>query len=276
MAKATPTLGEVIGVLESLWPPSGAEQWDAVGLVVGNRDTPVSSIRLVVDVVRDTVDEAIADGVDLIVAHHPLLLRGVTSVSDDHYKGALVADLIRQKVALFSAHTNADAVDIGTSEVLGRALGMGAMTPILEGEQPNSGIGRVGTLATPISLYQLATELGRLVPQCAGGIRVSGDPDQLVSTVAMCTGSGDSLLGHPAVTSADVYITGDLRHHPASEAAEARNRGTGPALIDVAHFASEWFFLDTAKSEIEARLPGVSVSVSDIVTDPWTFVVHPR
>jgi dinuclear metal center YbgI/SA1388 family protein len=268
-------LSTVIETLDGLWPPAGAEEWDAVGLVVGARSQQVTHIRLVVDVVRATVDEAIADGADVIVAHHPLLLRGVTSVAEDHYKGALVADLIRAGVGLYSAHTNADAVDVGTSEVLVRALGIAEMSPITEGLDENSGIGRVGVLPQPIRLYDLATTLGRLVPQTAGGIRVSGDPEQMVSRVALCTGAGDSLLHHPLVQGADVYITGDLRHHPVSEVQQQRLHESGPALIDVSHFASEWFFLDQVKAELEARLPGVTISVSEVVTDPWDFVIHP-
>ena len=268
-------LSTVIDTLDGLWPPAGAEEWDAVGLVVGARSQQVTHIRLVVDVVRATVDEAISDGADLIVAHHPLLLRGVTSVTEDHYKGALVADLIRAGVGLYSAHTNADAVDVGTSDVLARALGIAQMSPITEGLDEDSGIGRVGVLAEPIRLYDLATTLGRLVPQTAGGIRVSGDPEQMVSRVALCTGAGDSLLNHPLVQAADVYITGDLRHHPVSEVQQQRLHQSGPALIDVSHFASEWFFLDQVKVELESRLPGVTISVSEVVTDPWDFVIHP-
>ena len=268
-------LSTVIETLDGLWPPAGAEEWDAVGLVVGARSQQVTHIRLVVDVVRATVDEAISDGADLIVAHHPLLLRGVTSVAEDHYKGALVADLIRAGVGLYSAHTNADAVDVGTSDVLARALGIAQMSPITEGLDEDSGIGRVGVLGKPIRLYDLATTLGRLVPQTAGGIRVSGDPEQMVSRVALCTGAGDSLLNHPLVQAADVYITGDLRHHPVSEVQQKRLHQSGPALVDVSHFASEWFFLDQVKAELESRLPGVSISVSEVVTDPWDFVIHP-
>ena len=272
---ATPTLADAVAVLDELFPPAGAEAWDRVGLVTGRLDQEVSSIRLVVDVVADTVQEAVADSVDLIVAHHPLLLRGVHSVAEDDYKGALVSTLIRNDTALYSAHTNADAVDVGTSETQARALGLSSLAPIQEGLSPNSGIGRVGMLKKPMSLYDLATALGKLVPQSASGIRVSGNPEAMVTSVALCTGAGDSLLGHPAVRDADVYITGDLRHHPASEAQENRLHGRGPALIDVSHFASEWFFLDTVKSVLEKKLPGVSVSVSEIVTDPWDFVVHP-
>ena len=268
-------LREVVAVLDELWPRELAEEWDAVGLVTGHPDKPVSRIGLVVDVVSETVNEALEQGVDLIIAHHPLLLRGVTSLAEHQVKGHLVALLIRGNLALFSAHTNADAVEGGTSDTLGRALGLTDMRPIQEALDPKLGIGRVGTLPTPVRLYELASAIGALVPQTAAGVKVSGDPDQMVQRVALCTGAGDSLLGHPAVTSSDAYITGDLRHHPASDGAEARALGAGPALIDVSHFASEWFFLDQVAALLRDKLPGIEVTVSEIVTDPWDFVVHP-
>jgi putative NIF3 family GTP cyclohydrolase 1 type 2 len=83
------------------------------------------------------------------------------------------------------------------------------------------------------------------------------------------------LLAHEPVRSADVYITSDLRHHPASEAQQQRLHDRGPALIDISHFASEWFFLDTVRERLSEAFPGVAVTVSDIVTDPWDFVIHP-
>ena len=275
MATAAPTLREVIAVLDEIWPRNLAEEWDAVGLVTGNPDNDVRSIRLVVDVVSDTVSEAIDAGDDLIIAHHPLLLRGVTSLAEDEVKGQLASQLIRHDVALFSAHTNADAVNGGTSETLGRALGLESMRPIGGQGDVDTGIGRVGQLAQPVRLYDLASRLGGLVPQTAGGVKVSGDPEEMVQRVALCTGAGDSLLGHRDVTSADVFITGDLRHHPASDVQQARLLGHGPALIDVSHFASEWFFLDHTAQVLQQRFPGLRIGVSEVVTDPWDFVVHP-
>lgn len=269
------SLHQLIGTLNQMWPRSLAEEWDQVGLVLGHPEASVTTALLCVDVVDQTVTEAIDQGVDVIIAHHPLLLRGVTSLAEDQSKGHLVARLIRGGVALFTAHTNADAVDGGTSETLGRALGLKNMEVIAPSSEPTMGIGRVGVLATPTRLYDLASQLGGLVPQTAAGIKVSGDPEQLVTRVALCTGAGDSLLGHPQVASADVYITGDLRHHPASDTQQARLLGHGPALIDVSHFASEWFFLDSVKRSLEASVPQLDVVVSELVTDPWDFVVHP-
>ena len=105
-------------------------------------------------------------------------------------------------------------------------------------------------------------------------MRASGDYEGSVSTVALCGGAGDSLLGATAVTSADVYITSDLRHHPASEAREAALHGNGtPYLVDVSHWASEWLWLDAAAAALRAALPELTVTVSELRTDPWDFVV---
>lgn len=91
--------------------------------------------------------------------------------------------------------------------------------------------------------------------------------------VACCSGAGDSLLAHPLVTSADVYLTSDLRHHPASEAREQAFVGGGPALVDVAHFASEWLWLGGLAERLRAAHPELEVRVSTRNTDPWTWQI---
>lgn len=267
------TVAEVSAAIERLWPTVGAEPWDAVGLVVGDPSAAVRRIVLAVDAVLDTVDEAIVAGADLLLVHHPLLLRGVTSVAEDRAKGAIVARLIRSGCALISAHTNADIVATGTSAVLAERLGLVDSVPVDPRGDGTVGIGRVGRLAEPVTLGALARRLVDLLPDTATGVRVAGDVDRVVRRVAICAGAGDAYLAHPAVLDADVFITADLRHHPASEAVESARVAGGPALIDVSHWASEWVWLDVAARELRAALPGVEVSVSDLRTDPWDFVV---
>lgn len=267
------TVAEVVAVVERLWPAQGAEDWDAVGLIAGDLDAEVGSILLAVDAVFDTVDEAVCSGADVLLVHHPLLLRGVTSVASDRYKGAALTKLIRANCSLIAAHTNADVVELGTSGVLAQLLQLQDARPIVPGSLGSRGIGRVGVLAQPTTLGRLARTLGELLPATATGIRVSGDYDAAVSSVALCGGAGDSLLCHPEVLAADVYITSDLRHHPASEARENARISGGPALIDVSHWASEWVWLATAAGQLREALPGVIVTVSDARTDPWDFVV---
>ncbi|MBC7725880.1 MAG: Nif3-like dinuclear metal center hexameric protein [Burkholderiaceae bacterium] len=267
------TVAEVNAAIEALWPLDGASAWDAPGLLSGDPGAPVSRVHFAVDAVSESVDEAIGLSADLLLVHHPLLLRGVTTVAEDRYKGAMLARLIRAGCALVSAHTNADVVDSGTSGVFARLLSLTDIRPIVGARNGRGGTGRVGTLPTATTLGRLARQLADLLPATATGVRVSGDYELPVSTVALCGGAGDSLLSEPLVRGADVYITSDLRHHPASEARENARAGGGPALIDVSHWASEWLWLDQGATELRAALPSLAITVSELRTDPWDFVV---
>ena len=265
------TVGDALHVIERLWPEAGAEAWDAPGLVTGSRDSDVARVLFVVDVTQATVDEAIAREVDLIVSHHPLLLRGVTTVAEDRFKGSLIAQLIRANCAVVAVHTNGDSVASGTSAVMARALGI---TPdsVITSNSVGGGIGIVGT-CSEISLGDFARRIAEVLPATAGGVRVSGNFAQPISRVSLCAGAGDSLLAEPTVGASDVYVTSDLRHHPASEFREQAQHGRDTALIDVSHWAAEWLWLDTAAAEFGAELPNIDIVVSDIRTDPWDFAV---
>lgn len=273
------TVADVVAAATRLWPLEGAETWDAIGLLAGDPAAAVAHVHLAVDAVPDTADEAVALGAGMLLVHHPLLLRGVTTVAETQFKGAVVSRLIRAGCALYSAHTNADVVETGTSAVLAARLGLLDAVPIVPvpivpgAGTAAGGIGRVGRLAEPTTLGRLARTLADLLPPTASGIRASGDYDAPVTTIALCAGAGDSYLDEPAVQASDVYITSDLRHHPASAFRETARLTGGPALIDVSHWASEWLWLDTAADELRAALPGVTVTVSELRTDPWDFAI---
>ena len=267
------TLAAADAAISALWPPAGAESWDAVGLIAGDPETEVRAIHLAVDAVPETVDEALELGAQLLLTHHPLLLRGVTSVAEDRYKGVVLGRLIRGGAALIAAHTNADVVARGTSAVLAERLGLLDTRPLEPDSDPSIGLGRVGRLPVATTLGALARLIADTLPATAQGVRVAGEYQQPVTTVAVCAGAGDSLLANPEVAAADVFVTSDLRHHPASEARERARLGRGPALIDVSHWASEWLWLDVAAEQLRSALPGVAVTVSELRTDPWDFAI---
>jgi dinuclear metal center YbgI/SA1388 family protein len=272
----TATLGEVVAALEARYDPALAEPWDAVGLVCGDRAEPVERVLFAVDPVAAEVDEALDGGAQLLVTHHPLLLTPVHGVPADDPKGRLVHRLVRAGAALFVAHTNADrAADGGVNDALAAALGLQDPVP-LEPVAPGSraGLGRVGQLAKRVPLAHLAAVVAEALPPTAGGVRVAGDPMRRVQRVAVCGGSGGSLVAAAEAAGADVLVTSDQKHHPVSEAAEAG----GPALVDVAHWASEWPWLPVAARALVADLDGrVEVAVSRRTTDPWTaHVAQPR
>lgn len=271
------SLADLRRVTDEMWPLDTAESWDRVGLVTGRGDAPLRRVLLAVDAVGETVDEALAWEADALVTHHPLLLRGIHTVAEDTAKGALLASLIRGGCALIAAHTNADQPAGGVSDVIARRLDLVGAAPIVpHASDPEIGIGRVGRLAAPETLRAFAERVAGALPATVSGVRVAGDPDRLVRTVALLGGAGDSLLDHPAVRSADVYLTSDLRHHPAQEALELSAVAGGPALVDVAHWASESLWLEGAAEELATRLPGVEFRVSTLRTDPWNFSVGAR
>lgn len=370
---AGPSLADVTAALEARYDPATAESWDAVGLVCGDPERAVRRVHFAVDPVRATVDEAIVAGVQLLVTHHPLFLRGVHGVPAGTPKGALVHDLIRAGVGLFVAHTNADRAKPGVSDALAAAVGLHdtrALQPIScaeldklvafvpeadadrvldavcaagagtignytraawttsgEGtfrpgpgsaphrgrvgeiervretrletvlpralraavvaalmaahpyEQPaydvlelaglpgNRGLGRIGSLPEPLPFARFVDRVAAGLPNTAAGVRGAGDPDRMVSTVAVSGGAGDSLLDEVTRAGPDAFVTADLRHHPAAEHLLAG----GPALVDVAHWASEWPWLEDAAALLEGDLGGaVETTVSTLVTDPWT------
>ncbi|MEV8338945.1 Nif3-like dinuclear metal center hexameric protein [Leucobacter sp. NPDC077196] len=259
---------------EELWPSGIAEAWDRVGLVSGSDSAPLRRVLLAVDAVDATVSEALEWQADALVTHHPLLLRGVHTLAEDTAKGALLARLIRGGCALLAAHTNADQPAGGVSAVIADRLGLRGSEPIVpHASDPSIGIGRVGDLPAAESLRAFATRVAAAMPETVSGARVSGDPDRRVQRVALLGGAGDSLLDHPVVRGADVYLTSDLRHHPAQEASELSAVAGGPALVDVAHWASESLWLEGAAERLAAVLPGVEFRVSGIRTDPWSFSV---
>jgi dinuclear metal center YbgI/SA1388 family protein len=268
------TLREVLEVLEHLYPPHTAQSWDRVGLVTGDPDQPVRRVHLAVDPTLAVIEEARELGADLLVTHHPLLLRGVHSVATTSAKGASVTHLVVGDVALYVAHTNADVAADGVGTALATACGLVDTEPLTVSEdQP---LGRVGDLAEPATLRGFVERLASRLPQAAGGIRVAGPPDAVVRRVALLGGAGDDLFDAVRASGADVYVTADLRHHPALEAREEA-RGGPPYLVDAGHWASEQVWLAVAQEALRAalgeRATRVETHISTVRTDPWTFVV---
>ncbi|MFF8030643.1 Nif3-like dinuclear metal center hexameric protein [Streptomyces sp. NPDC016626] len=271
-----PRLSEVIAALEELWPAERAESWDAVGTVVGEPGQEVTRVLFAVDPVQETVDEAVKLDADLLVTHHPLYLRGTTTVAASTSKGRVVHTLIKNDIALHVAHTNADTADPGVSDALAGALDLRVVRPLVPDPADPAGrrgLGRVCELDHPLTVRDLAARAAERLPATAQGIRVAGDPDALVRTVAVSGGSGDSLFDHVRAAGVDAFLTADLRHHPASEF--VADRAHGPlALLDAAHWATEWPWCELAAAQLDALSDrhgwGLRVHVSKTVTDPWT------
>lgn len=262
-------LEKLISQFDLLWPPIDKEDWDKPGLMIGSPRQEINKVLLAVDVTRAVLEEANELGCQLVVSHHPMFMRGSYEFSEMGFKGANSVFAIKHDIAVFSAHTNADFQVGGVTQSLAKALGLENLLSTAE----TNGHVILGKTPQPIKLLDFARLVAKRIPAVAQGVKVAGDPERLISSVAVLAGAGDGYLAQVATTSADLYITSDLRHHPAQDFSEQSNLINGPALMDIAHWAAEWVWLDSAKSQLEKLDSQVEFVVSEINTDPWTFAV---
>ena len=263
----------VAAAAEHLWPANNAEEWDAPGFSV-HSPSEVSRVLLSVDVTATVVSEAIAKGCQMVLSHHPFLLRGTKEINFDGLKGHVVQLALAHQVSLFAAHTNADVVEQGVSDALARVLELRDSVPLVPSNlDPKIGHGRIGSLEKEMTLKDLAGRLATALPFSARGVTVAGDPEATVSLVAVCGGAGDAFITSAFDAGADVFITSDLRHHVTLDAVSTP-RGDPFSCIDISHWAAESIWLQTAASQLASLVSGVEFLLSEVTTDPWQFQIN--
>lgn len=276
------TVGDVVQIVEAMAPSRLAEAWDNIGLQSGRMDWPVRSVWVALDPTPDVMDAACQDGADLLVTHHPLIFKPLQHVDFATPEGKVVQLSVQHQTAVFSAHTNLDSATEGLNDLLARKIGLKRMTvlesrpiPLESGVDSNGnraqteGLGRIGQLEVEMTLGRLAAQIKKDFK--LKSVQVVGRLDQPVRNVAVCTGSGGSLVSKFLASAADVYISGDLTYHN-GRAVEAVGRG----LIDIGHFASEHLIVDDLAGRIRQCITpskeSVTVTACSFEKDPFARV----
>lgn len=197
--------------------------FDNSGLLVGHPDNEVTGIHFALDVTNHVIDEAIANGANLIVTHHPMMFSAIKRLVETGHEARLLCRLIRAGVSLISAHTNLDQAPGGCNDVLAQTIGL----TDIEGE----GFIRVGTLPSPMAAGELAKSIGSSLGDV---VRVMGDPAAVINRVGMCSGSGADEWPAAAAMGAQAFLSGEVKHHIALEAADA-----GVVMLEAGHHATE-------------------------------------
>lgn len=273
------TIDRVTALLESLYPLQWAEEWDRVGLVLGDPSWEVHRIRLAVDPTVAEAREAAKREGTLLITHHPLLLRGANFLPATTGKGAVATEILRSRGGLWCGHTNSDRSRNGTVGAWLELLGLSDARALEPGRPADDesffGLGAVGECAEPSTVGDVARLIAKSVPATAQGVLHSGEADREVRRIAVCPGAGDSFLEAATNAGVDLYITSDLRHHPALEHLESRaHHSRVPALIDLPHYASESLYLPHLASLVSEEFPDLEVEVSALSSDPFTEAVR--
>ncbi len=220
--------------MERIAPKRLAEEWDNPGLLVGSPEDQVSRILVCLDVREEMISRAAAEDYQMIVAHHPVIFRGLKKLRTDLPEGRLIGALIRAQVAVFAAHTNLDCAEGGVNDVLAERIGLNPETvaPLGHAESLSDSIGRVGYLPVSQEAEAFAVQVrNNLGTASVRFVRGGAHP---VKKVGLCSGSGAEYIERAFFMGCDAFVTGDVRYHEAQRAA-----ALGIHIIDAGHFATE-------------------------------------
>lgn len=272
-----PTIADVTGFFELYTPLRLAEEWDNVGLLVGDPQGPLQRLMTCLTITPATAAEAIRERAELVVAHHPLPFQPLKRITRETPEGRLLWDLIGARVAVFSPHTAFDSAAEGINQRLAEGLELSQIAPLrpmhAQGEtaaaQPDAagalGAGRLGNLKAPRTVAQLGQRLKRLLK--VENIQSVGEPERPLRRVAVACGSAGEFLGIAAEQGCDCLVTGETRFHTCLEA-EAR----GVALLLVGHYASERFGVEALADVLAQQFPGITCWASRDERDPLRWM----
>ncbi|MDO4639898.1 Nif3-like dinuclear metal center hexameric protein [Leptotrichia hongkongensis] len=254
-------LWEIIGELHTIFNPKVAENWDNVGLLVGDNTKEVNKVLFCLDVTEKVVKQAVDNNVDLIISHHPVIFSGLKKITNETVHGRKLLKLIENKIAVYSIHTNSDFAINGLNDFIMDKLNLDGEKIIFNEhefedynpiknkvERVHSGLARIKILNEEMRLEDLLERIKNSLG--ISYVRYVGNKDAYVRKIGLVTGGGSSFLDDVA-DKIDVFLTGDLRYHEALDALE-----DGKILVDVGHFESEYLFVDMMEKEMSKFFDG--------------------
>ncbi len=243
--------GTVISMMEDIAPKRLAEDWDNVGLIIGDGSKPVRKIMVCLDFPKWVLDEALSIGADMVITHHPLIFSGIKAVNTDSALGRMIIKLIKNDISVYSSHTNFDIAKNGLNDIFARRLGFDSFSiiqPLNMGNESEAlGIGRLGEMNERIPLETYAKSVKKILG--LSSVRYAGNPDCQVKRVALINGSGGRYIKQAKAAGADVLVTGDMGYHQILDALES-----GLSVIDAGHYGTEIMMIDAVADYLKASL----------------------
>jgi dinuclear metal center protein, YbgI/SA1388 family len=254
---------EIIRKIEEQWSPSYALEWDNVGLLVGAFDKEIKHILVALDATDDVVAQAINMKADMIISHHPMIFSEIRKVTDEDFIGKRIITLIKNDISCYAAHTNFDVKAMADLNEASLELSDTKVLFVSADEDVPQGIGRVGKIKNEIPLQDFAKYVKQRL--AIDDIRIFGNPDQMIKTVAISGGSGNSMVEDAIKAGADVLVSGDISHAKGLDAVSA-----GMAIIDAGHYGTECVFVPFVKETLSEMFSDVKISVADESVPFWT------
>ncbi|WP_346967872.1 Nif3-like dinuclear metal center hexameric protein [Clostridium disporicum] len=257
-------VNNIINEMELLAPTYLKEDFDNVGLMVGDKNKEVKKVLLALDCTLKVIEEAKKENVELIITHHPLIFKRPSSITTDTLQGKKIIELIKNDISLYSSHTNLDSVENGLNDTIVSILGFDN-SKILEKNKRDdkAGLGRIVSLKESIQLEDLISKIKKSLN--INNLRVVKGKDK-VNKIAIINGSGQDFIGKAVALGADCIITGDTTYHFASDYKEMEI-----SILDVGHFASEQITFFNVMENLKEKFKDVEFITSTVEEDPFSF-----
>lgn len=257
-------VNEIIKGIENFAPTYLKEDFDNVGLMVGDRNKEVKKVLLALDCTLDVLDEAKKNEVDLIITHHPLIFKKPSNITTDSIQGSKIIELIKNDIALYSCHTNLDSAINGLNETIVSVLGFDKSEILEENKNlQGAGLGRIVSLDSETSLNQIVDQVKNSLNIKNVKVVIAKDN---VKKMAIINGSGQSFIGKAIGLGVDCVITGDTTYHFAADCKEA-----GVSIIDIGHFASEQLVFFKVMDNILTKFNDIEFIKSKTEKDPYEY-----
>ena len=262
---------EITDAIEQYAPVRLQEEWDNAGIQVGDPDADITGVLLCTDATEAVVAEAIERGFNLVIAHHPLIFRGLKKIMGRTPVERAVAMAIKHDITIYSAHTNMDSAWQGVSFRMADKIGMtnvqflddNRVDPYGEQLSTSAGCGVIGDIE-PMA----AREVMKRVKEAfeVGAVRYSGYGDRIVTRVALCGGAGGFLLDKAVAMGAQLYVTADMRYHDFLDNAQRI------VVADIGHYESEHFTKEIFLEIIQKKNPTFAVAFSKSETNQVNYL----
>ena len=252
-------VNDVIMAIEEFAPASLQESWDNSGLIVGSKSALVRKALLSLDCTLEVVKEAKEIGANLIITHHPIIFKGIKQITDESVIGKVIFEAIKADIAIYSCHTNIDKVPDGVSCLLSERLNLKNREILGKDGDSGYGLGIVGETSIPYSSSQFISMLKESfnLKIVRSSMPISGS----ITRVAVCGGSGSSLIGEAMRSGAQILVTGDISYH--NFFCE-----DGFMVADIGHYESEIDVLDLMISVLLKKIPNFAVCKSERNNNP--------
>ncbi|MGN1166147.1 MAG: Nif3-like dinuclear metal center hexameric protein [Lachnospiraceae bacterium] len=261
---------DIIEVIEKNYSPQYAMEWDNVGLLAGRDNKEVKCIYIALDATDEVIEDALRVGADMILTHHPLIFGGLKRINNQDFMGRRLIKLIANDISCYSMHTNYDVC--GMADLSGekmhfenaKVLEVTCETESDDKGKTYMGIGKIADMREEITLLECCESVKQAFS--LSNVKVFGNLEQKVKRIAICPGSGKSVIAEAVRKKADVLVTGDIGHHEGIDSV-----AQGLAIIDAGHYGIEHIFIEDMERYLKQNLNGVNI-IGAPISHPFQIV----